>query len=67
MDADLHPHTEILCATTDLCQQKIAILRSVNYVKYRKRMSCNGHIALSNYKNYIQGFWWNNLVVDQLG
>jgi hypothetical protein len=37
MDVDLHPHTEILFATTDLCQQKIAIITSVKVCKILKK------------------------------
>jgi hypothetical protein len=68
MDVDFHPHTEILFATTGLRQQKkIVILRSIKVRKILKKMSSSGHITLSKYKNYIQGFWWNTLMVDQLG
>jgi len=37
MDADFHPLTKILFATTDLCQQKIAIWRSVEVCKILKK------------------------------
>ena len=41
MDVDFHPHTKILFATTELCQQKIAIWRSVDVCKVLKKNELN--------------------------
>jgi len=66
MDVNFHPHTKILFATTDLCQQKIAIWRSVEVCKILKKNKLKWTHNIIKVQELHTRVWLDILVVDQL-